>query len=134
MHCFLIYYTCDVNICVEIDPGTHMLCIRFYPLKPGVTDTLQIYFAECRTWHNIALSKEHFCQEPNSRHKTAIDKDLFAVVSCRWHLTSVNFAECSGQTLDNIFVFFFFHQTFCGVPTVYRPTCSILEQFLNCLL
>jgi hypothetical protein len=24
----LIYYTCDVNICVEIDPSTHMLCIR----------------------------------------------------------------------------------------------------------
>jgi hypothetical protein len=33
----LIYYTCDVNICVEIDPGTHMLCIQFCPLKPGVT-------------------------------------------------------------------------------------------------
>jgi hypothetical protein len=33
----LIYYTCDVIICVEIDPGTHMLCIRFCPLKPGVT-------------------------------------------------------------------------------------------------
>jgi hypothetical protein len=33
----LIYYTCDVNICVEIDPGTHMLCARFYPLEPGVT-------------------------------------------------------------------------------------------------
>jgi hypothetical protein len=33
----LIYYTCDVIICVEIDPGTRMLCIRFCPLKPGVT-------------------------------------------------------------------------------------------------
>jgi hypothetical protein len=33
----LIYYTCDVNICVEMDPGTHMLCARFYPLEPGVT-------------------------------------------------------------------------------------------------
>jgi hypothetical protein len=28
-HVHLIYYTCDVNICVEIDPGTHMLYIRF---------------------------------------------------------------------------------------------------------
>jgi hypothetical protein len=33
----LIYYTCDVNICVEMDPGTHMVCARFYPLEPGVT-------------------------------------------------------------------------------------------------
>jgi hypothetical protein len=29
----LIYYTCDVNICVEIDPGTHMLCTRLCPLE-----------------------------------------------------------------------------------------------------
>jgi hypothetical protein len=29
--------TCDVNICVEMDLGTHMLCARFYPLEPGVT-------------------------------------------------------------------------------------------------
>jgi hypothetical protein len=34
----LIYYTCDVNICVEIDPGTHMLCTRLCPLEMGVTD------------------------------------------------------------------------------------------------
>jgi hypothetical protein len=33
----LIYYTCDVNICVEIDPGTHMLCTRLCPLETGVT-------------------------------------------------------------------------------------------------
>jgi hypothetical protein len=33
----LIYYTCDVNICVEIDPGTHMVCARLCPLEPGVT-------------------------------------------------------------------------------------------------
>jgi hypothetical protein len=33
----LIYYTCDVNICVEMDPSIHMLCARFYPLEPGVT-------------------------------------------------------------------------------------------------
>jgi hypothetical protein len=37
LHCLLIYYTCDVNICVEMDPGTHMVCARFYPLEPGVT-------------------------------------------------------------------------------------------------
>jgi hypothetical protein len=33
----LIYYTCDVNICVEIDPGIHMRCIRFCPWETGVT-------------------------------------------------------------------------------------------------
>jgi hypothetical protein len=38
----LIYYTCDVNICVEIDPGTHMLCTRLCPLETGVTSTLLI--------------------------------------------------------------------------------------------
>jgi hypothetical protein len=36
----LIYYTCDVNICVEIDPDTHMLCIRFCPLKSGATEVV----------------------------------------------------------------------------------------------
>jgi hypothetical protein len=33
----LIYYTCDVNICVEIDPGTHMRCTRLCPSETGVT-------------------------------------------------------------------------------------------------
>jgi hypothetical protein len=36
----LIYYTCDVNICVEIDPGTYMLCTRLCPLETGVTHFL----------------------------------------------------------------------------------------------
>jgi hypothetical protein len=38
----LIYYTCDVNICVEIDPDTHMRCTRLYPLETGVTPTLSL--------------------------------------------------------------------------------------------
>jgi hypothetical protein len=33
-------YTCDVNICVEIDPGTHMLCTRLCPLETGVTEVV----------------------------------------------------------------------------------------------
>jgi hypothetical protein len=37
MHCSFEYYTCDVIICVEIDPGTHMLCTRLLPLETGVT-------------------------------------------------------------------------------------------------
>jgi hypothetical protein len=36
----LIYYTCDVNICVEIDPGTHMRCTRLCPSETGVTPCL----------------------------------------------------------------------------------------------
>jgi hypothetical protein len=40
LHCLLIYYTCDVNICVEMDLGTHMVCARFYPLEPGVTEVV----------------------------------------------------------------------------------------------
>jgi hypothetical protein len=36
----LIYYTCDVNICVERDPSTHMLCTRLCPLETGVTELL----------------------------------------------------------------------------------------------
>jgi hypothetical protein len=43
LHCLLIYYTCDVNICVEMDPGTHMVCARFYPLEPGVTEGLRVF-------------------------------------------------------------------------------------------
>jgi hypothetical protein len=41
LHCLLIYYTCDVNICVKMDLGTHMLCARFCPLEPGVTAPLE---------------------------------------------------------------------------------------------
>jgi hypothetical protein len=33
----LIYYTCDINICVKIDPGTHAMH-SVLPLKPGVTE------------------------------------------------------------------------------------------------
>jgi hypothetical protein len=33
----LIYYTYDINICVEIDPGTHMRCIRLCPPETSVT-------------------------------------------------------------------------------------------------
>jgi hypothetical protein len=32
----LIYYTCDVNICVKIDPDTYAMH-SILPLKPGVT-------------------------------------------------------------------------------------------------
>jgi hypothetical protein len=39
----LIYYTCDVNICVEMDPSTHMVCARFYPLEPGGQKWYQSY-------------------------------------------------------------------------------------------
>jgi hypothetical protein len=45
LHCLLIYYTCDVNICVEMDPGTHMVCARFYPLEPGVTHRCMLLLA-----------------------------------------------------------------------------------------
>jgi hypothetical protein len=37
LHCLLIYYTCDINICVENGSWPNMLCIRFCPLEPGVT-------------------------------------------------------------------------------------------------
>jgi hypothetical protein len=45
----LIYYTCDVNICVEIDPGTHMLCTRLCPWETGVThfQSFLLYFLFC---------------------------------------------------------------------------------------
>jgi hypothetical protein len=42
----LIYYTCDINICVEIDPGTHMLCTRLCPLETGVTLCLGLHSSE----------------------------------------------------------------------------------------
>jgi hypothetical protein len=44
----LIYYTCDVNICVEMDPGTHMLCTRLCPLEPGVTVSEVLHEAKTR--------------------------------------------------------------------------------------
>jgi hypothetical protein len=40
LHCLLIYYTCDVNICVEMDPSTHVLYARFCPLEPGVIEVV----------------------------------------------------------------------------------------------
>jgi hypothetical protein len=46
----LIYYTCDVNICVEIDPSTHMLCTRLCPLGNGCD--------RCRTHHASTSAHE----------------------------------------------------------------------------
>jgi hypothetical protein len=43
LHCLLIYYTCDVNICVEMDLGTHMLCARLCPPELGVTEVVSRY-------------------------------------------------------------------------------------------
>jgi hypothetical protein len=40
LHSLLIYYTCDINIYVEMDLGTHMLCARFCPLEPGVAEVV----------------------------------------------------------------------------------------------
>jgi hypothetical protein len=40
LHCLLIYYTCDVSICVEMDLGTHMLCTWLCRPEPGVTEVV----------------------------------------------------------------------------------------------
>jgi hypothetical protein len=29
---------------VEMDPGTHMVCARLYPLEPGVTNDFGVFF------------------------------------------------------------------------------------------
>jgi hypothetical protein len=47
----LIYYTCDVNICVEIDPGTHILCIRF-SLKTGCDSKDSPWHRCLLRWHD----------------------------------------------------------------------------------
>jgi hypothetical protein len=65
----LIYYTCDVNICVKIDLGTHMLCIRFCPLEPGVTLS-----------HGTELSEE---QEQEGWIARPITRD--AACGCHFH-------------------------------------------------
>jgi hypothetical protein len=58
LHCLLIYYTCDVNICVEMDPGTHMVCARFYPLEPGVTQGSRSLDKYAEAWiHALFLSR-----------------------------------------------------------------------------
>jgi hypothetical protein len=73
LHCLLIYYTCDVNICVEIDLGTHMVCAQFCPLEPGVTvlpvavqTSNEVFIFQQLTdkiKHNV-MNTEHFCS-PN---------------------------------------------------------------------
>jgi hypothetical protein len=67
LHCLLIYYTCDVNICVEMDPGTHMVCARSYPLEPGVT-----------------IWSEHRADRPRCAHEGQRRQETWAVLDCRW--------------------------------------------------
>jgi hypothetical protein len=79
----LIYYTCDVNICVEIDPGTHMLCARFHPLEPGVTMSRELV-ARCFGGHpclreaelsacRTAASSRRFLSSPWIRRPSMVD-------------------------------------------------------------
>jgi hypothetical protein len=49
----LIYYNCDVNICVEIDPSKH-ICIRFF-LKTG-----------CDTSRSQENIEAHWLKSPDS--------------------------------------------------------------------
>jgi hypothetical protein len=58
------------------------------------------YFAECHTRHNIALGEECFCWELNTRYKTSHDKN--GLSAKRRQLMSVNFTECSRQTLGKV--------------------------------
>jgi hypothetical protein len=55
----LIYYTCDVNICVEIDTGTHMLCARLSPSEKGVTATY-VMWLEIPSWVLIDSDRHYF--------------------------------------------------------------------------
>jgi hypothetical protein len=41
----LIYYTCDVNICVEIDPGTH--AYGMHPALPLETGVIEVVSEQC---------------------------------------------------------------------------------------
>jgi hypothetical protein len=41
LHCFLIYYTCDVNICVENGSWPTYAMHSVLYLEPGVTPTLR---------------------------------------------------------------------------------------------
>ena len=36
----VLMLTDDVTICMKIDPGIHIDCIRFCPLKSGVTEVV----------------------------------------------------------------------------------------------
>jgi hypothetical protein len=63
----LIYYTCDVNICVEIDPGTHMPCTRLFPLETGVTEVVSklvsfIFNSSCLILRLSEGSNEKHCK------------------------------------------------------------------------
>jgi hypothetical protein len=40
LHCLLIYYTCDINICVENRPWHTYAIHSVLPLKPSVTHCL----------------------------------------------------------------------------------------------
>jgi hypothetical protein len=42
LHCLLIYYTCDINICVENGSWPTYAIHSVLPLEPGVTELLEV--------------------------------------------------------------------------------------------
>jgi hypothetical protein len=115
-------------------------------------------FAERRTRQSPALGKELVYRVQDTRHSEALGKDCFverqtldkddsrqravsgrlqltAVSLCRvsniWHSAKRVFIECLLWILGKSYFYFFYfgHQTFLWyVPTLCRPTCTILIQ------
>jgi hypothetical protein len=73
----LIYYTYDVNICVEIDPGTHMRCTRLCPLETGVTCTI--------TNHSLFMTynKHMHKLRKNTPNTKTLHKSNFGTILCK---------------------------------------------------
>jgi hypothetical protein len=84
LHCILIYYTCDVNICVEMDLGTHMLCTRLCPPEPGVTE-MKREFAE-----HVAICDS--CERTKAEHqKLAGLLQPLQIPQWKWEEIGMNF-------------------------------------------
>jgi hypothetical protein len=70
LHCLFIYYTCDVNICVENGSWHTYAMHLILPLKPGVTP-------------NEEASTSLFCLrsiEPIQENYIEIEKILYAIL------------------------------------------------------
>jgi hypothetical protein len=101
-------------------------------------------FAERRTRQSPALGKKLIYRVQDTRHSQALDKDCFAesqtlgkdgsrqrAVSGRLQLTAVSLCRVSSiDTRQSIFLFFLFWSPnfLWYVPTLCRPTCTILGQ------
>jgi hypothetical protein len=89
---------------------------------------LKIHFAECP---GSSTRQRRLCRVPTDKHSA---KNGFRVLKItlpsapRMTLGKTFFAECHSRTLDKVYFLFSLPNFLWYVPTLCRPTCTILAQ------